>query len=753
MTRRNLSKVWLLFLLFPMLCWAEATPESAFPFQPGKWKKSVDLIEDKLTSQGWTLEKINNSLAVLTDLQQNARECIRTSQSELDKINQALAQSAVTPALNGREIELNDLRAECRLFLLHSQDVRVEVNKLEERLIETEIFSRSASFSANLRSAPSFKTLLAQTDGSLLRQKLGFPYFNFFSFSLLGLMAVLSFALGRLCTYLSARQLSRLSNASPLYAFLAVFSQYSYPLAFFLVFALFFNLYGWAHFFPLLGQFNAYIFIYLALLALITAVFYPPPEARALVVLPEPVTRKLRLRLFCLLSLILLYYLCCALVEGQNFPVSILQLGMTIYISLFSLSVFSIVWLAVSSPQVRGLHPVVRGLLNGFIATVLLVVLFSEWLGFHYFSIFLIRTIVLTFILTCLALSLQIIIIEQLHRLANNQAVHHFFGVPYSRSFPELTLLRIALLVLVWGAYIACLLSIWVLSETYFGQLMRSLMNGFSIFNLYLVPSRILLAIFLFVFLMLVNRLIQVYISRRSPYYVEEGAQVATASIVGYAGFAIFLILTLVIAGVNFTGLAIIAGALSVGIGFGLQTIANNFISGLILLLDNPIRPGDHIQVGEIEGIVKRIRLRATHIYTSRHADVFIPNSELISKSVINFVFDDKTWNLVCTVMVEYGCDVDKVKNILLKVAEKHPDVLNEQKKKPTALLKKFADSGLLFELWCLISDVSRKGQIESDLNSAIYAAFRENGIHIPHPQQDIHIREWPQPPGHEQPS
>ncbi len=757
---RKLCKLWLLCLLFPVLCGAQAGSEPASPFQLSKWNKSVDLIESKLTAQDWTSEKVNSTLAVLADLQRNARECIRASQSELDKINQALAQSVATNAnqvqqtatadLSGREIELNDLRAECRLFLLHSQDVLAEVDKLEERLIETEIFSRGASLGANLHNTPTFNSLLAQTDTSLLRQKLGLPYVSFSHFLVLSLLVLFGVALGRYGVLLSGRQLNRFKKNAPAYTLLATFSGYAYWLAFSLLFALFFNFYGGSPYFPLLSQVSGYVLIYLVLLALIEAVFYPPAGAKALVGLPEPIPRELRLRLFALLSLTFIYYLCSAFVQGQNYPVAVLQLGMTLYLSLLSVSVVSLVWLAMQLPQIRRLHRSLRGLLHGFITALLLTLLLSEWFGFHYFAIFLIKNIVLTFILTCLALSLQILIVQQLHRLKKSHPVRHFFGVHYNRSLPELTLLQVVLLVVVWGSYLAGLLNVWVLSETYFGQLMRGLMDGFSIFNIYLVPSRILLATLLFVVLILVNRLIQAYISRRSPYYVEEGAQVATASIVGYAGFTLFLILCLIIAGVNFTGLAIIAGALSVGIGFGLQTIANNFISGLILLLDNPIRPGDRIQVGDIEGIVKRIRLRATHIYTSRHTDVFIPNSELISKSVTNFVFHDTTWSLVCPVMVEYGCDVVKVKKILLKVAEQHPEVINENNKKPTVFLKKFSENGLLFELWCLISDVSKKGQIESDLNSEIYEAFRENKVHIPYPQQDIHIKEWPQLPGQE---
>ena len=363
-----------------------------------------------------------------------------------------------------------------------------------------------------------------------------------------------------------------------------------------------------------------------------------------------------------------------------------------------------------SFPKVRSQPRWLRIMLDLFFAVFLMTVVISEWLGFHTFAIFLIKNVVLSFVLFCLALILHIIVREKIVLLKNMQALHYYLGIRFNRSIPELDILQGTVLTVLWGGLFTYLLKLWALSEAYYSVLVQAVVEGFTIIGITLIPSRIIFGLFVFVLLALGNRLLQAYVSRRSRYYVEDGTQVAMASIVGYVGFTLSLIIVLMIAGVNFTGLAIIAGALSVGIGFGLQNIANNFISGLILLLDNPIRPGDRIQVGEVEGIVKRIRLRATHIYTSRHADVFIPNSELISKSVTNFVFHDKTWSLVCSVGVEYGCDISLVKKLLLQAAQ-HPGVIQDEDKGPQVFFKKFGDSALQFDLWCLIRDVAKKSQ------------------------------------------
>ena len=199
------------------------------------------------------------------------------------------------------------------------------------------------------------------------------------------------------------------------------------------------------------------------------------------------------------------------------------------------------------------------------------------------------------------------------------------------------------------------------------------------------------------------------------------------------------------LAGVDLSNIAIIAGALSVGIGFGLQNIVNNFVSGIILLFERPIRPGDWIVVGNTEGFVQKVRVRATEIQTFDRSDVIVPNSELISGQVTNWTYRDPYGRVICPVGVAYGSDVQLVRKLLLAVAEEHPQVISDGRTPPPKVFfLAFGDSALLFDLRCFISDVKSRLAVRSELNYAIDAAFRANGIQIPFPQQDLYVKSWP---------
>ena len=213
----------------------------------------------------------------------------------------------------------------------------------------------------------------------------------------------------------------------------------------------------------------------------------------------------------------------------------------------------------------------------------------------------------------------------------------------------------------------------------------------------------------------------------------------------GYSGITIALLVGLGVAGVEFQNLAIVAGALSVGIGFGLQNIVNNFVSGLILLFERPIRRGDWIVVGNTEGYVKRIRIRSTQIETFDHADVIVPNSELISSQVTNWMLSDQSGRARVPVGVAYGSDTEKVKTLLLEVAQEHEMVISGDDKFPSRVLfMGFGDSSLNFELRVYIKNVDSRLRVISDLNFAIDRKFRANGVEIPFPKRDLYIKEMP---------
>jgi small-conductance mechanosensitive channel len=189
-----------------------------------------------------------------------------------------------------------------------------------------------------------------------------------------------------------------------------------------------------------------------------------------------------------------------------------------------------------------------------------------------------------------------------------------------------------------------------------------------------------------------------------------------------------------------------VAGALSVGIGFGLQNIVNNFVSGLILLFERPIRKGDWIVVGGTEGYVKEIQIRSTRIQTFDRSDVIVPNSELISNQVTNWVLTNKTGRAVIPVGVAYGTDTEKVRNILLAIVENCESVdKTGLVPKPLVLFRGFGDSCLDFELRVFLYNIDNRLSVISEINFAIDKAFREAGIVIPFPQRDLHVKSLPE--------
>jgi small-conductance mechanosensitive channel len=224
-----------------------------------------------------------------------------------------------------------------------------------------------------------------------------------------------------------------------------------------------------------------------------------------------------------------------------------------------------------------------------------------------------------------------------------------------------------------------------------------------------------------------------------------QGARDAVVTITGYIMFLIALLAGMSAAGFDFGNIAIIAGALSVGIGFGLQNIVNNFVSGLILLFERPVRKGDWVVVNGTEGVVKDIQIRSTRIETFDRSDVIVPNSELISNQVTNWVLSSSSGRAVIPVGVAYGTDTELVRDTLLKVAEESDDVAKTSYlPEPKVLFREFGDSSLNFELRVFLHNVDSRLSVISDLNFAIDKAFREAGIEIPFPQRDLHVRSLP---------
>lgn len=298
-----------------------------------------------------------------------------------------------------------------------------------------------------------------------------------------------------------------------------------------------------------------------------------------------------------------------------------------------------------------------------------------------------------------------------------------------------------------WLSVLVYLIYVWDESGTTLDRLIELVVRGGTVGTIRLVPAQIIGGILVFAALLIVIGWIKRWIDRRWLQHIvmERGAREALITLFGYIAFIVALLVGLTQAGVDLRGLAIVSGALALGIGFGLQEIANNFVSGLILLFERPIRAGDFVTVGNIEGFVRKISIRATEIETLDNQNVLVPNSELVSGRVTNWVLRDPHGRIRIVVGVAYGSDVEKVRDILQDVASQHPEVITDGRAPaPRALFMGFGDSSLDFELRCRINRIDRRFAVSSDLNFEIDAAFRKAGIRIPFPQRDLHIVSYP---------
>lgn len=221
---------------------------------------------------------------------------------------------------------------------------------------------------------------------------------------------------------------------------------------------------------------------------------------------------------------------------------------------------------------------------------------------------------------------------------------------------------------------------------------------------------------------------------------LDIGAREATATIIRYLVLSIGLLIILQTVGINLTTLNVIAGAVGIGIGFGLQTIASNFISGLIILFERPVKIGDRIEVGNVEGDVTEIGARATTVVTNNNIAIIVPNSQFITENIINWKYTDAKVRFEIPVGVSYDSDVRLVEKLLLEVARENPDVLQEPK--PDVCFREFGDSSLNFVLRVWNQNlVHTRYVLYSRLNFAIWDKFKQNGIQIPFPQRDLHLR------------
>lgn len=313
-------------------------------------------------------------------------------------------------------------------------------------------------------------------------------------------------------------------------------------------------------------------------------------------------------------------------------------------------------------------------------------------------------------------------------------------------EFDRFSLRRVVVLIIVILTSSLLALRLWQLTPRDTASLTYRLSQPFQIGEISLVPSKLFLGLVIFLLFWMIARLLQRtatnLLQTRDP--ASRGARQSFITLLAYVLITIGFLVSLSAAGLDLSNIAIIAGALSVGIGFGLQNIVSNFISGIILLFERPIRPGDWIRVGTTEGYVRKVRIRSTIIETFDRAEVLVPNSDLLSNQVVNMTLSDGMGRIIIPVGVAYGSNTKKVREIILRVAKDHPQVIQSDSgvPPPRVLFRDFADSALLFELRCFVKNVDYRLIVESDLRYAIDDAFRAEKVEIPFPQRVVYMHQ-----------
>ncbi|HIP67156.1 MAG TPA: mechanosensitive ion channel family protein [Chromatiales bacterium] len=723
---------------------------------------SLKTIEQQFKSESEHLVGDDDQLKELTQIKGKAQTCVDESSEALKKTSsklEALGQPAVgessevlakRSALQQEQRELDKRLNACNLLLIQSSDIADEINKRHAAELAEKLFSRGPHLGAILQHNLKQPTAWWQPGIDYLIQQVQLKSLGSTGKIILFFLFIVGVALGIFLKKIIRENLTAQSHKhSDSYSGFTIALRSCLasvlPLLLPLVFC--------SAYLVLLVNENQLEFIhaaiisttlYILLLIVIKAVFSPCPPATHYISDPPELGRQLGRRLIITSSIAWLGYLFFTTELKNQFDEQAYFFIRSILLTLLVINLTAIIWLAR-----RFSWSLLPNGLRLMITLGLVVVLITDFTGHRNFSRYLLSGIagsMFGLALTVMANRFFADLFDQLdHGLQNWQKkIRSTLGLKSGERIPGLAWLRLLVFICLWGLFIILVLRVWGQSEQGETIILETLTQGFEIGTIRIVPSRLLLALLLFAVVINLTRLIKQSLSKRWIKHtnLDRGAQEAMVTISGYVGFILALMIALSTAGIEFKNLAIVAGALSVGIGFGLQNIVNNFVSGLILLFERPIRRGDWIVVGNTEGFVKSINIRSTEIQTFDRADVIVPNSELISSQVTNWVLHDATGRVILPVSVAYGSNTEEVKNLLLKIANEHPEVISDSSyiSPPSVLFRKFGDSALEFELRCYIRDINHRLTAVSELNFAVDKVFREAGIEIPFPQRDIHI-------------
>ena len=383
----------------------------------------------------------------------------------------------------------------------------------------------------------------------------------------------------------------------------------------------------------------------------------------------------------------------------------------------------------------------------GFSAFMMCIVLFLEIIGDSARSSHLFSAIVETFFLIMVFYMMMVMIqgvVELVMRSPTVNKIEYLRGKINTMITPAVWGIRLVIGFLV-GSY---LLETWSVAESAVDAMQKILSLGVSIGTFKLTVGLVVTVAACFMGSIVLSHAIQMLLSETTykKHQLEYGVRVSISKIVHYSFVFSGFLLVLYVLGVEMKSITIIGGALGVGIGFGLQGIVRNFISGLILLFERPVKVGDYVTMEGQWGEIKSLGLRSTVVQTFDYSEIVVPNHDLIEQKVVNWTLSDRLMRIIVKVGVAYGSDVERVKQTLLECAMMSSKVTRMPE--PQALFMKFGDSSLNFELRVWISNIDDYVSVTSFLHEEIDKRFKNEGITIAFPQRDVHMHTAEKPDG-----
>lgn len=487
------------------------------------------------------------------------------------------------------------------------------------------------------------------------------------------------------------------------------------------------------------------IVFYLLVAALIRAAFSPEQPNWRLTPVSASASEKIGKRLHLLAAIIAIQMALSAFMKRFGEPVDLASLhsfGINLLLAILLLSMsWKRLWEVEESTEwfeeaPRRRLPALSAYLRGALALVAVASVACNLIGYHALADYVLRNTILTMLLVGAMFAIRFLARESCSHLlltaAGPAAVRQALGLTDQggRALGFWAMAVIDLLSIVVGTFIA--LWLWGIPPRDVADWMLGIFGSFSIGTHKFSLTDLLIAIVMFGAIIVFTRLLQHFLDFRllPNTRLDIGVRTAITSTVNYLGVGIAILVAISTLGINLTGLAVVAGALSVGVGFGLQNIVNNFISGIILLIERPVKVGDMVVVNNYEGVVRKIRVRSTEIETGLHASVIIPNADLLQTSVLNWTHHNRVGRVEVRVVAPFMVEPGRIETLLLACAADHPQVVRVPA--PSVSLINFNDRGAEYQLSFQLDDLDDKGRVSSDVRKAILSKFRTAGIEIP---------------------